>query len=207
MPNTDYTDITLIWDRSGSMASMGAEPVGSYQAFLEDQAKTPGKCHVSALLFDHEYAWAYRDVPVAEAGAKPFPWNPRGNTALFDAVGRAITEAGMRFAAMDEPERPGKVIFVILTDGLENSSKDWNRAGLRNAIERQTRDYGWSFVYLGVAAEAFVAEARSIGTSSAMMANYAQGVPGAAAGMVAQVSKKVAAYRSTGVGGQSLGSE
>jgi hypothetical protein len=95
-------------------------------------------------------------------------------TALLDAVGRAINETGARLAAMEETDRPGLVVFVVMTDGLENSSREFTRSTIKEMIERQQKVYNWHFTFLGANQDAF-AEAQSLGINQAGAADYAVG--------------------------------
>lgn len=97
---------------------------------------------------------------------------PRGSTALLDAVGRAITETGSRLAAMKETERPSLVIFVIVTDGQENSSRTFTREKIREMIQHQRTVYKWPFTFLAANQDAF-AEAASLGIDPSGAANWA----------------------------------
>ncbi len=92
-------------------------------------------------------------------------------TALLDAVGRAINQTGERLARMPEPERPGLVVFVVMTDGQENSSREFTKAQLAEMIQRQQRVYDWHFNFLGANQDSF-AEAGSIGIDAAGIANW-----------------------------------
>ena len=73
---------------------------------------------------------------------------PRGSTALYDAIGRTINEVGARLAATPEPDRPGKVIVAILTDGQENASTEFSRETIATMISHQQKAYAWEFVFL-----------------------------------------------------------
>jgi len=97
---------------------------------------------------------------------------PRGMTALLDAVGRAINETGERLAKMAESDRPSLVIFVVMTDGHENSSKEFNKSQIKEMVERQQNDYDWHFTFLGANQDAF-AEAGDMGFDAAGVADYA----------------------------------
>lgn len=92
-------------------------------------------------------------------------------TALLDAVGRAINETGQRLAVMPEHERPGLVVFVIITDGQENSSHEFTKTQIKELIKHQQTKYAWQFTFLGANQDAF-AEARSIGISLIASANF-----------------------------------
>jgi len=174
---SDLTDITLVVDRSGSMQSIREDAEGGVNAFVLEQAKHPGEALLTLVQFDTEYEFLYRAKPIKEV--PPYTLMPRGNTALLDAVGRAINETGERLAKMPEEDRPGLVIFVILTDGQENSSKEFAKLQIKEMIERQQSQYNWQFTFLGANQDAF-AEAGGIGINAASAANYSPDKVGAA---------------------------
>ncbi len=190
--NQDHTEIVIVLDRSGSMSSIKKDMEGGLDQFFEDQKKEPGKATVTLTQFDTEYEVVYagkdlKDVPKAEV-------TPRGGTALFDAVGRTIHDVGARLAKLDEADRPGRVIFLIITDGNENSSKEFGSAQIVALVKEQTEKYNWCFVYLGANQDA-LAVAKGMGINLAQ--NYtadAAGAQGATRGM----SKGVSSYRSGG---------
>ena len=91
---------------------------------------------------------------------------------MLDAVGRAMNETGERIAKMDERDRPGLVVFVVMTDGQENSSKEFSKATIKEMIERQQQQYSWHFTFLGANQDAFT-EAGSMGIAAAGIANCA----------------------------------
>jgi len=157
-----FSDVTVVLDRSGSMASCRTDAEGGVNTFIEEQKKHPGECAFSLVEFDTEYNFVHKAKPVAEI--PPYTLVPRGSTALLDAVGRAINETGERLAATKEEDRPSLVVFVIVTDGHENASKEFNRSQIKEMIERQQKEYNWQFTFLGANQDAF-AEAGSIGIS------------------------------------------
>lgn len=167
--NKNKTDITVILDRSGSMESCRTDAEGGLNTFVKTQAEQPGEALFSLVQFDNEYEFVHRGVPIKDV--PKYTLAPRGGTALLDAVGRTINETGARLASMSEDDRPGLVIIAILTDGHENSSKEFVRSQIREMIERQTKDYNWQFTYLGANQDAFAA-ANSMGISSASTLNY-----------------------------------
>ena len=176
---TDLTDITLVVDRSGSMDAIQGDAEGGVNTFITEQAKEPGEALLTLVQFDTEYEFLHKGVPIGEVPR--YELHPRGATALLDAVGRAINETGERLAAMKEQDRPGLVIFVVMTDGLENSSKEFTKAQIKEMIERQQHDYNWHFTFLGANQDAF-AEAGSLGIQAAGAANYAMDKVAAAYG-------------------------
>ena len=145
---TDLTDITLVVDRSGSMDAIQGDAEGGVNTFITEQAKEPGEALLTLVQFDTEYEFLHKGVPIGEVPR--YELHPRGATALLDAVGRAINETGERLAAMKEQDRPGLVIFVVMTDGLENSSKEFTKAQIKEMIERQQHDYNWQFTFLAL---------------------------------------------------------
>ena len=194
MPNRDLCDITVVLDRSGSMAAVAADTIGGMNRFLDDQRKAPGAAQLTLVQFDNEYEPVYRAVPIA--AVPPLTGEtfvPRGTTALLDAAGRAIAETGARLAATPEPERPGKVVFVIVTDGLENASREYTRERLMGMITHQRDAYSWQFVFLGANQDA-IASAAAIGIQGTHSMTYAHTAAGTAAAFAA-VSRGTAKAR------------
>ena len=136
--------IICILDRSGSMHSLANDVIGGYNSFLDKQKKESGKAEVTTVLFDDQYEKIVNaaDIQTAENLTSAI-YYARGNTALMDAVGRTITET----LAQMEKEKicPAKrrVLIMIMTDGLENASKEYNKASVKSLIDATTKDYGW----------------------------------------------------------------
>lgn len=182
--NQNLTEIFCVMDRSGSMSAMLEDAIGGFNTFLKTHQETAvDECRLSLVLFDHEYDVIHWGAPVRAVGPLTTDtYKPRGTTALLDAVGRTVDDAGKRFEAMDEKDRPGAVIFFITTDGLENASKDYDRAKVRAMIERQQNTYNWQFIFMGANHDAF-AEARKMGidtrgTMQATKDTYTKGYVG-----------------------------
>ncbi|MFM7540991.1 MAG: vWA domain-containing protein [Planctomycetota bacterium] len=156
--NPDLTEIACILDRSGSMESIREDAIGGFNAFLKTQREQSGQARLTLVLFDNEYEVPENGVPLARV--KPLDsttFVPRGATALYDAIGRTINEIGARLARLPEAERPAKVVVAILTDGQENSSKEFTREAIRSMIEHQRTAYSWEFVYLAANQDAVMA--------------------------------------------------
>ena len=140
----DLTDITFLLDRTGSMASIASDVVGGYNAFLEEQKSAPGQALFTLVQFDSQNP---QDVvhdakPIADVPAmKPKNFRPRSMTPLFDALGMAIARTGERLSAMDEPQRPGKVVFVVFTDGEENASREYSGQRVKEMVKLQGETY------------------------------------------------------------------
>ena len=135
---------------------------------------------MTLVQFDTEYEFLHRGVPVQQV--PPYRLVPRGMTALLDAVGRAINETGERLAKMDETDRPGLVVFVVMTDGEENSSKEFSKDQVKQMITHQQEKYGWHFTFLGANQDAF-AEAGALGIHAAGVAHDVPEKVGTAYGM------------------------
>ncbi|MBR5879782.1 MAG: hypothetical protein IKY91_09505 [Akkermansia sp.] len=170
--NNNLTEIVFILDRSGSMDHIAADTIGGYNTFIEKQKQEPGEAKLTTVLFDSIYEVIHDgvDIQKVEPLTSTQYW-ARGMTALMDAVGRTINSVGERLAATPEEERPGKVIFVITTDGLENASREFTRAQVKQMIEHQTSKYDWQFMFLGANIDA-AAEAVSMGIDAQFAANY-----------------------------------
>lgn len=171
-----YTDITLVLDRSGSMKSIRDDTIGGVNTFIEGQKNVPGEARFSLYQFDDQYEEVSKGVPIREVKLlTERTFIPRGGTCLYGAVGLAIQNTGERFKAMAEHDRPEKVIFVIVTDGMENESPrhEWSQGhtaeSVKNAIEHQTNAYKWEFVYIGINA---IASAATIGITADKALNY-----------------------------------
>lgn len=165
----DLTDVTLVIDRSGSMLTCREDAEGGVNSFIDEQKKQPGECLFSLVQFDTEYEFVYRGCSIQSV--ERYTLKPRGCTALLDAVGRAVNETGARLEAMSENERPGLVVFVIVTDGQENSSHEFTKQQVKDMVQLQQDSYKWQFLFLGANQDAF-AEAGGIGIRAACSSGY-----------------------------------
>ena len=172
MTRSDLTHLCFLLDRSGSMESIKTDTEGGYAAFVGEQHATDGECLVTLAQFDDVYEVVFADRPVVEVAALAL--QPRGRTALLDAMGRLITETGTRLAALPEDERPGTVIVAIMTDGHENASQEWTRPAIRALVEQQSTAYGWEFLYLGADQDA-VEVGRGLGVKAESSITYGRG--------------------------------
>jgi uncharacterized protein YegL len=148
--NSDLTEVIVVLDMSGSMGSLTNDTIGGYNSFINDQKKQPGKTLVTTVLFNTRYNILNNGLDVHEV--KPLSTDdyfPIGYTALMDAVGRTIDSVGNRLRNTPEEERPSKIIFVITTDGLENSSVEYTQPQIKAMVEEQTNKYSWQFIFMG----------------------------------------------------------
>jgi uncharacterized protein YegL len=136
--------ITLIVDRSGSMASIRDEAEEGIKMFIRDQAALDGvKVKVSLYQFDNKYEKVFGPVKAGEAPG--YTLMPRSMTALYDAIGKGIEDTERTIA--DADKRPDKVVVVIMTDGFENASQEHTFKSVSALIEEQKKA-GWEFIFL-----------------------------------------------------------
>jgi len=168
--DSDLTLIAALLDRSGSMATIKTDTEGGFRTFLADQREQPGRLEVTLAQFDDKYELVYPPTPAAEV--PDFVLSPRGSTALLDALGRFITDIGAKLAERPEEQRPGTVIVVVMTDGVENSSCEWNIGEIRELVTSQREQWQWQFVFLGANLDA-VAVGRNMGMAAGQTIAYA----------------------------------
>lgn len=146
----DLTAVAVIIDRSGSMGGKEEDVIGGFNRLLDDQEKDPGEARVTLVQFDTVYEVHYVDTPVRDAKRLDgTTYKPCGMTALLDAIGRTVIELGQRLEKTPEDDRPAKVLVAIITDGLENASKEFSHAKIKEMIECQENTYAWEFMFLG----------------------------------------------------------
>jgi len=144
----NLTEIVFILDRSGSMGGLENDTIGGFNGFVKKQAEV-GQTSLTTVLFDDRYEILHNGVEAKHVTLTDREYFTRGSTALLDAVGKTINDVGKRLNETAEESRPGKVIFVITTDGLENASREFNYDEVKRMITHQTEKYGWEFVFMG----------------------------------------------------------
>jgi hypothetical protein len=169
MTNPDLTLIAALLDRSGSMEECKKATESGFDELIAEQRSLPGEAVVTLSMFDDRYDHVYANVPIADVPKLTLV--PRNRTAMLDAIGRFITEIGEHLAGIDESDRPGTVICLIMTDGYENASKEWSYNSIKALITQQRDHYDWSFVFLGANIDAVDVGAR-IGVPKATALTY-----------------------------------
>ncbi len=147
----DYTHIAVILDRTGSMESIRDDVIGGFNAFVREQKEQPGKATLTLVQFDsqdpyeviHRFARIH-DVP--ELTRKTYV--PRATTPLLDALGRGIIDLDRSLAKLGTTRRPGKVVFVVITDGQENASREFRKDQIVKMIRDRSEKNEWEFVFL-----------------------------------------------------------
>lgn len=159
--NKELTELVFILDRSGSMSGLESDTIGGFNGMIRKQKKLPGSAYVSTVLFNHCSQVLHDRVDLAQIGEMTEEdYVAGGSTALIDAMGDAITHIGNVHKYAREEDRPFKTVFVIITDGEENSSKRWSSQKVKDLITRQKEKYGWEFLFLGANIDAVETAAR-----------------------------------------------
>lgn len=203
MTNPDISLIAALLDRSGSMQQIADDTRGGFDAYIAKvraDRENGEQVFVSLAQFDNEYDDVYLNRPIDEV--PPLDLQPRGMTALLDALGRFITSVGASLAALDEDQRPGDVTVLVMTDGMENASVEWKVDAVKALIEQQKNTYDWEFVFLGANIDA-VSVGTSLGFDADRSMTYAASSGGVSSSYQAVADlnvRKRAAYRSAAPG-------
>ncbi len=174
----NLTEMVFILDNSGSMGPLTDDTIGGFNSMIESQKAEEGEAYVTTVLFNHVHDVIHNHVDIREITPMTREtYKTYGCTALLDAVGLTIDNIGERLAATPEEERPSKVIFVIITDGEENSSTRYTKAKVKEMIEHQQDKYSWTFVFLGANMDA-VSEAANLGINTDFSKTYTASAKG-----------------------------
>lgn len=193
----NFTSINVVIDRSGSMRRLVSDTIGGFNQFLNDQKGLPEDAVMTLCTFSTDYTLVYdfiklEDIP--DLTEKNYVVG--GGTALLDALGTTINTVGNKLAAMPEDERPSKVLFLIITDGEENSSVEFSHAQIKEMVTHQKDVYNWDFVFMGANLDAIMA-GDAIGISPSMTLNYDATSSGTKS-LYKDISKSVTRYRTQG---------
>jgi uncharacterized protein YegL len=153
----DFTLIVFLLDRSGSMISGIEDTMGGFNSFIEKQrAETKGDVRVTLVTFSDWYCSVYNMLPIKDVPVlTKEQYVTHGWTALVDSMCNSIDNTGRVLSSMSEAERPSRVIFVTITDGMENKSTQFSNDDLKQRITHQTDKYSWDFLYLGANQDSF----------------------------------------------------
>ncbi|WP_349304003.1 VWA domain-containing protein [Rhodococcus sp. Q] len=168
----DLTRLVFLLDRSGSMRSIQSDIEGGFAAFIDDQRAAAGRCTVTLAQFDDHFEVVYHDVDLDQV--PPLALRPRGRTALLDAIGTLITDVSADVAALPADERPGTVIVAIMTDGLENASREWTHPAITALVKLHTDQFDWQFLYMGADQDAIEVGTR-LGVKREQSLTYSKG--------------------------------
>ena len=148
--NKNLTEMIFILDKSGSMAGLESDTIGGFNIMIQRQKEAPGEAYVSTVLFSgasvviHDRANIRTIRPMTADD-----YRVGGSTALIDAIGGAVHHIGNVHKYARPEDVPGHTVFVITTDGMENSSHLYTTDEVRAMVQRQKERYGWEFLFLG----------------------------------------------------------
>lgn len=168
----NLTELIFILDRSGSMSGLESDTIGGFNSLIEKQKKEAGEAIITTVLFDNEYQILHDRINLK--GITPMTdkeYYVRGCTALLDAIGKTINKIINVQRHTSEDNRAEKVMFVIITDGMENSSNEYTYSKIKKLIETQKSKYNWEFLFLGANIDA-IDTAAKFGITEDKAANY-----------------------------------
>jgi Mg-chelatase subunit ChlD len=169
---TKNTDLIFLLDCSGSMSGLEGDTIGGFNAVLKEHKELSGKATVSTILFNHETHVLHDRVDIEKVKLLTGKdYHVGGCTALLDAVGGAIRHTKMVHGYLPKEYRPEKTIVVIITDGMENSSKKYSYKDVKRLISKCEEKQSWDFLFLGANIDA-AAEAERIGIAQSHAATY-----------------------------------
>lgn len=167
----DRSEIVVILDRSGSMQSAKSDHEGGLNSFVQDQKGLAGDVRFTLVQFDSEEPCdiVYDGVPIQDVAKCALI--PRGGTPLLDAIGKAVAHVAARVDTLTV--KPQQVVVMVITDGEENSSREWTLPRIKQLIQEREGPHGWKFLFLGANVDAF-SEAGRLGIAMASSMQFAQ---------------------------------
>lgn len=161
-PQNENLDLIFVMDRSGSMSGSEDDTIGGFNSFIERERANGLNTRVTTILFDDQYEVLYTRKDINDVGklTRDEYW-VRGCTALLDAIGKTINTL--------DKEIDNKILFVIMTDGMENSSREYTKEQVKNIIN----SHDWEFIYIGADIDSY-SEASSIGIRRSRVANHSK---------------------------------
>ena len=141
--------MVLVLDESGSMSDLTRDTIGGFNSMIEKEKKLDVDAHVTTVLFNDQYKMLYNRRELKDVRKMTDKdYTPGGMTALLDAVGRTIHKMDM-VSGIHRKDKGNKVLFVIITDGEENDSKEYTYADVKKLIKDRQENAGWEFIFLG----------------------------------------------------------
>ena len=143
-------ECVFILDRSGSMAGLESDTINGFNGLLNKQRTQEGEALITTVLFDHDYELLHDRIDIKLINnISEKEYYVRGSTALLDAIGLTIDKIGNVQKITRVEDRAQKVLFVITTDGMENSSHKYSYSRIKHMIENQKSKYNWEFIFMG----------------------------------------------------------
>lgn len=166
------TELVFILDRSGSMCGLESDTIGGFNSMMTKQKNEEGQANITTVLFDDKYELLHDRFNISKIDKiSDNEYFVRGSTALLDAIGKTIHKMGNIQKYVIDDERAENIIFIIITDGMENASVEYTYERIKKMIVRQKEKYGWEFIFLGANIDA-VDTACQFGVTEDRAANY-----------------------------------
>ena len=192
--NGELTHIIAVLDTSGSMSSIIKESINAFNNFLKTQRELSDECTITINLFDDKFETIVENKNLKEVtDVTDKQWCPRGLTALYDSIGKSISNAKSSFSKSGV-NKPAKVLVCIVTDGQENASKEYNATTIKKLI-KTCEEENWNFMYLASGQDAFAVGSQfgmAVGNTYSFIANDVHAFHGA----MDQMSSSASVYRS-----------
>ena len=161
-------ELVLVLDKSGSMQGLESDTIGGFNSMIKKQKALDVPVRVTAVLFNDKTDVLYESRSIHSVHAlTEKEYEVGGTTALLDAVGCTILNVDQK----GNVKKGTKVIFVIITDGMENASREFTKTKVKQMISDKQEKYGWDFIYLGANIDA-AEEAGAIGVKKANAVTY-----------------------------------
>lgn len=168
----NITEMVFILDRSGSMSGLESDTIGGFNSLIEKQKKEDGTCFVSTVLFSDKMQTVHDRVALKDIEKMTDKdYIPMGCTALYDAIGNTVAHITNIHRYIREEDVPANTVFVIITDGYENASREYTHKKVKELVESKKEKDGWEFMFIGANIDA-AATAETIGIGGNMAANY-----------------------------------
>lgn len=168
----NLTEVVFILDRSGSMSGLESDTIGGFNSMIKKQKEEKGYANVTTILFDDEIEMLHKSVDIKEVkNITSKDYYVRGCTALLDAIGYGINYMINVQKSKDEDKKADNVLFIITTDGYENSSKEYSYEKVKSMITKQKEKYNWQFLFIGANIDA-ISTAKSFGICEKFASNY-----------------------------------
>lgn len=168
--NKNLVELVLVIDKSSSMGLILEKSQNGINELIHSQKNLNTDCHLTLVEFSYQPNIVYENVNIKDVPG--YTLVPDGMTALLDAIGLAINSVGKRLSQTPEDQRPGLVYVVVVTDGEENASKNFNRSQIKAMIQHQKEVYSWKFDFLG-AGDTFL-QGQELGFNSSISYNPAK---------------------------------
>ena len=171
MQDNQMTELVFILDRSGSMRGLVKDTIGGFNGMIDKQKTETGNAFVTTILFDDKIETLHDRIDLEKI--QPLTdkdYFVRGSTALLDAVGKTINHVSQIYKYIRPEDVPSKTMFIITTDGMENSSREFNYAKIKSLIEEKQK-LGWEFIFIGANMDA-VTEGAKFGIAAERAVNY-----------------------------------